>query len=145
MQGADVLKIHTSDGQTHRVDLADPEQAKHWVGRLSKDDFQASIKGVSLVERHAVSGKCQSCGKDPGRSVGVQYSVTRPDDFDRVFFHVEEVPAHGRVKGGERATVFIDDVRLVLMAHHSQPAARIQVSKVGKQKFNPYKRIGSGG
>lgn len=136
-----MLKIHTSDGQTHRVDLSDPEQARSWLKRLAREGFQASIKGVSLVERHPVRGQCQECGAEAGRSVGVQYSVTRPDDFKSVFFQVEAVPPHGRVKGGERVVVFVDDVRLTLMAHHSQPAARIQVSKVGKQRFNPYKRV----
>ena len=136
-----MLKIHTSDGQTHRVDLSDPEQARAWLTRLAREDFQASIKGVSLVERHPVRGQCSACGEDSVRNMGVQYSVSRPDDFKRIFFQVEAVEPQGRIKGGERVVAFIDDVRLTLMAHLSQPAARIQVSKVGKQRFNPYKRV----
>ncbi len=132
-----MLKLHTSDGQTHRVDLADPEQAKTWLTRLATEEFQASIKGVSLFERHPVAGKCQTCHGDHGRTVGVQHSVTRPDDLSRVFFEVEAVPAQGRVKGGERVTVFAGDVRLVLMAHRHQLATRVQLSKVGKRRFNP--------
>jgi len=133
-----VLKIHTCDGQTLRVDLADEEQARLWLDRLAREDFQATINGVSLVERHSV-GKCQECGRRSSRDIGVQYSVTRPDDFKKVFFNIEYIRPNGKIKGGERVTVFSDDIRLVMMAHKSQPAARVTVSKIGKQKFNPYK------
>lgn len=135
-----MLKIHTSDGQTHRVDLADEEQARFWVERLGREDFQATINGVSLVERHSV-GKCQECGRRYGKEIGVQYSITRPDDFRKVFFHIEYIEPNGKVKGGERVTVFSDEMRLVLMAHRSQPAARIAVSKTGKQKYNPFQGV----
>jgi len=135
-----VLKIHTSDGQTHPVDLNDAEQARMWLAKLARDDFQATIHGVSLVERHTVRGKCQACGEPSGRDIGVQYSVSRPDGVRRVFVHVEAVEAQGRVKGGERVTLIADDVRLTLMAHASQPAARVSLAKGGKQIFNALKR-----
>lgn len=135
-----MLKIHTSDGQTIQVDLTDESQAREWLPRLSRADFQSTIKGVSLVERHFVRGKCTACGASTGRDMGVQYSVSRPDDFRNVFFHVEAVEQNGRVKGGERVTVFVDDVRLVMMAHASQPAARVTITHTGKMKFNPQSR-----
>jgi hypothetical protein len=117
--------------------LADEEQARFWLERLGKEEFQATINGVSLVERHNV-GRCSECGRKYGKEIGVQYSITRPDDFRKVFFHIENIPANGKIKGGERVTVFSDEIRLVLMAHRSQPAARITVSKTGKQKYNPF-------
>lgn len=135
-----MLKIHTSDGQTIQVDLADESQAREWLPRLGRADFQATIKGVSLVERHHVRGKCAECGAPSGRDMGVQYSVSRPDDFRSVFFQVEAVDAIGKVKGGERVIVFADDVRLSLMAHASQPATRVTITHMGKRRFNPQKR-----
>lgn len=135
-----MLKIHTADGQTHPVDLQDSEQAQTWLARLAREDFQATIHGVSLVERHSVSGKCKACGEPLGREIGVQYSVTRPDGVRRVFVHVEAVEAEGRVKGGERVTILADDMRLTLMAHASQPASRVTISKIGRQTFNAMKR-----
>ncbi len=142
--GVDVLKLHTADGQTHPIDLADPEQAKAWLAKLQREDFQATIHGVSLVERHCVRGKCQACGEPSGREIGVQYSVTRPDGVRRVFVHVEAVEAQGRIKGGERVTLIADDVRLTLMAHASQPAARVTISKLGRQTFNALKQRSDG-
>jgi hypothetical protein len=139
-----VLKIHTSDGQTHPVDLADPEQAKEWLARLRREDFQASSQGVSLVERHLVRGKCRDCGSEQlSRELGVQYSISRPSNMQRVSMHVEAVEAQGRVHGGERVTLFADDVCLTLMAHAGQPASRVTISKVGKQTFNALRRIGN--
>ena len=111
-----MLKIHTADGQTHLVDLADANQARELTARLSREDFQATINGVSLYKRYPFP-KCASCGASAGRETGVQYSVTRPDGVRRVFVHAECVPTNGRVKGGERVTVFADDMRLALMAH----------------------------
>lgn len=134
-----MLNIHTADGQTHPIDLQDAEQARVWLARLAREDFQASVHGVSLVERHCVRVKCQACGEPSEREIGVQYSVSRPDGVRRSFFHVEAVEALGRVKGGERITLFADDVRLTLMAHVSQPASRVTIAKVGKQTFNALK------
>lgn len=134
-----MLKLHTADGQTHPIDLHDAQQAQVWLARLAREDFQASIHGVTLVERHCVRAKCQACGETSGREIGVQYSVSRPDGVRRVFMHVETVEAEGRVKGGERVTVFADDMRLTLMAHTSQPASRVTIARVGKQTFNALK------
>lgn len=136
----DVLKIHTADGQTHPIDLNDSEQAQEWLARLSREEFQATIHGVSLVERHCIRARCTACGESLGRDIGVQYSVSRPDGVRRVFVHVEAVEANGKIKGGERVTLFADDMRLTLMAHASQPASRVTIAKVGKQTFNALKR-----
>lgn len=134
-----MLKIHTSDGKTHRVDLSDEVQARKILAALGRDDFQRTVKAVSLVEHHTVRCTC-ACGARPSRDFGVQYSVARPDGFDKAAFSVEAVEPGGRVKGGERVVVHSGDVRLTLMAHSSQPAARIQVTKTGKQQFNPLSR-----
>lgn len=134
-----MLKIHTSDGQTHRLDLTSDEDARFWLPKLSRHDFQETIKGISVVERHNV-GKCRQCGMSPDRDIGVQYSITRPELFRKIFFNVENIEQNGKIKGGEKVIVFIDDIRLILMAHYSQPAARVTITKVGNQKFNPYRR-----
>lgn len=136
-----MLKIHTGDGQTHRIDLADPAQAQLWLERLRREDFQATIAGVSLVESHLVKGKCSECGCESlQRALGVQYSIKRPSNVRTCSVHVEKVEADGRVKGGERVTLFADDVCLTLMAHAGQPASRVTMAKVGKQTFNALKR-----
>lgn len=134
-----MLKIHTADGQTHHIDLRDTAQAREWLTRLGREDFQARICGVTLVEQHFVRFKCEACGAASGREMGVQYSLSRPDDVRRVFVHVERVEPNGNIKGGERVVLFADDVRLTLMAHASQPASRVTIDKIGKQAFNALK------
>lgn len=129
-----MLKIHTTDGDTIRIDLRDDTQAKEWLTRLECDDFQASISGVSLVERHATRARCPSCGAKSFGSTGVQYSVSRPQGATGVVYCVESVESEGR--RGERVTVCADDVRLTLMAHASQPSARVTLFKASNRQQN---------
>jgi len=131
-----VLKIHTSDGQTHKVDLFSEEQANTLLKSLNRHDFQRTIKGVSLVEKHK-TGRCKHCGGVNPREIGVQYSISRPEFFRNISFDVESND-YSNNKGCEKIIIFADDIRLVLTAHKSQPATRIVVSKIGKQKYKPY-------
>lgn len=132
-----MLKIHTRDGRTLRIDLSDPDQAREWLGRLERDSFQAEISGVSVVEHHLVRFRCDACGNKGAEQVGVQYSVSRPQGINSVRYAVELVDVSGEGRGGERVTVYAGDIRLSLMAHQSQPSARISLSKIGKLRFVP--------
>ncbi len=116
-----MLKIHTRDGATTKVDLEDEGQAKEWMQRLSDPRFQASITGLTLS--HA----------------GVQYSIPRPTGFDPVSFLAELIEPNGdrRIKGGERITLLAGDVRASLMIHKEQRAARLSLFRMGKQRFSP--------
>ncbi len=132
-----MLKIHTSDGRTARIDLSDPEQAREWLPKLERDSFQAEISGVSVVETHAVTARCHACDAKVTGQIGVQYSITRPQAFASVRYEVEHIQEQGKVKGGDRVTLFVDDVRLMLMAHRSQPSSRLTVAKIGKRRYVP--------
>jgi len=132
-----MLKIHISDGQTVRIDLSDESQARELLAKLHSDRFQDSITGVSLVETHDVKARCRSCGDKASSQIGVQYSVSRPQAFRRVEYEVEHVPEAGKVKGGERIVLYADDVCLSVMAHRSQPSARVTLARVGKRRFKP--------
>lgn len=137
-----MLKIHTSDGRTQSVDLADAAQAREWLGRLAREGVQGSITGVTLTEKHAASGKCPACGVRGSHPLGVQFSISRPQDFGIVSLAAEHVEPSGRVKGGEKVMLYADDVRLSVMSHAEQPAVRVVLSKVGKRRFDPNTRIG---
>jgi len=132
-----LIKIHTSDGDTIRIDLGDESQAREWLARLKSHSFQSSIRGISIVESHGVRSKCRSCGAKITGDLGVQYSVSRPEAFRSVEYDIEHVPETGKLKGGERVVVYADDVRISTMVHRSQPAAKVTATKVGKRKFNP--------
>lgn len=135
-----MLKIHTSDGRTQSVDLADAAQAREWLGRLAREGAQGAITGVTLTEKHAASGMCPACGVRCSHPLGVQFSISRPQDFRLVSLAAERVEQSGRVKGGERVLLYADDVRLTVMSHAEQPAVRVVLAKVGKRRFDPNAR-----
>jgi hypothetical protein len=149
-----MLKIHTSDGQTTRLDLSDEEQAKEWLERLKNRNFQATIRGISVVQECEGRFKCPNCKRTAklvcascGHSEhgvtcgsGVQYSLSRPADFGDVFYLVENVKPDKdlRIRGGEKVTCFTDNIRICLMVHRMQKASRVTVMKTGKHRFNPF-------
>jgi len=149
-----MLKIHTSDGKTHRVDLSDEEQAKHWLSLLKSSNFQEEVTGVSVVQDCHGRIRCSNC-KKPGKLVcqacgqnvpsnsntktGVQYSLSRPDGFDSVFYEVELIsPEIGsKIRGGEKVTCFVGNLRATMMVHAGQPSVRVTLLKTGKRRYNP--------
>lgn len=111
-----MLKVHVRDGRTLAVDLDDEDQAHEWLSKFNDPVFQASITGLTVIQR------------------GVQYSLPRPEGFRQVTLSAEPVNAG---KGGERVLLFADDVRIAMVCHHGQRAARVSLTRPGKRKFNP--------
>lgn len=120
-----MLRIHTKDGRTTHVDLKDEEQARRLLLKFKSQQFQQTISGISLVQRH--------------NGTSVQYTLPRPEDFGTVFYHAEDAPPNPntKFKGGEKIVCFVDDVRLTLLVHNEQHSIRIAVKKMGKHTFNP--------
>lgn len=118
-----MLKIHTNDGRTDQIDLTDETQAKAWLSRHSNQQDQKAITGATLIQG------------------GVQYSLSKPVGFGQIFYLPENIEVEGdETKGGERLTCFVDDIRLTLMVHRSQPSIRVSIHKTGKLRFNPQTR-----
>lgn len=115
-----MLRVHTADGLTRKVDLRDEAQARALLSSVRSPAFQHSLTAVTVVQ----------CPRDEEH----QCAVTRPDGFRDVFFEFEDVAA-GR--GGERLVVQADDVRLLVMAHRERPCVRISLLKVGRRRYNP--------
>lgn len=134
--------------------MADSEQAKEWLGRLRDRGLQQSITGISVVQDAHARLRCPHCDR-AGRLVclgcnhavsaeartatGVQYSLSRPDGYERAAFSVEDVPndPDARVRGGERVTCFAGDSRITMMVHRGQPSVRVTLVKTGRQRYNP--------
>lgn len=116
-----MLKVHTTDGKTVRLDLEDEQQAREWLLQLRDAEYQASITGLTVAYR------------------GVQYSLPRPRGFNTLSYLAEYVAPDSskKLKGGERVTCFADDVRVGLMVHKEQRAVRITLTKTGRQRFSP--------
>ncbi len=122
-----MFNFHLKNGETVRLDLE--TYSEELVRKLSRSEFQDQITAVTVVQRHSSKG---------GGDMGVQYSLARPEGFEgRQWFHVESIPANGKVRGGEKITVFAGDIRVTMMAHRAQPALRVTISKVGSRKYNP--------
>ncbi len=122
-----MIHLHLKDGRTIPIDLDDGDN--EWLKKLARPDFQEMLTAVTVKMMH------------PNKTgeVGVQYSVVRPRGFDdtRQWFQIERVEEKGRIRGGERLDLFIGDVRVSLMAHTTQPACRVSVTKIGRRIFGP--------
>ena len=135
-----MIRFHLSDGQTVAVDLSDASEAEAWLRRLQTTKGQAEVSGVTVVESHPVRALCPGCGSKHQAPFSGQLSTTRPVGFRNVQLVAEDVEPEGRAKGGQRVTYYCDDVRLVVMAHAEQPAARVTLAKVGVRRFDPATR-----
>lgn len=111
-----MLKVHTNDGLTAEVDMGDPRSFKEWLRKLHDPAFQATITGLTVVQR------------------GVQYSLPRPEGFRDATLVAEPVEAG---KGGERLVLALDDIRVSVMVHHGQRAARVSVARRWHRVFRP--------
>lgn len=116
-----MLKVHTTDGMTTRVDLENEDETRQWIEKLRDPAYQGSISGLTIYQK------------------GVQYSLPRPQGFSQVFLCAEcvEPDPDKKLKGGERIVCVAGDVRIILMVHRAQKAVRVAVVKTGKQRFNP--------
>lgn len=148
-----MFKIHTSDGQTVRIDLNDEKTAKQWFPKLSDPKFQSTITGITIIQRCNVKAKCDHCGKvaevhcancgctneDIGCKAGVQYSLSKPSVFGNVEYKLQILAANESIglRGGEKIVCSFGDMQMVVMAHANQPAIRISLNKIGKQRYNP--------
>lgn len=116
-----MLEIHTSDGRTQKIDLADRGQAMDWAKRMADPRYQGTITAVTVSH------------------LGVRYSIPRPTGLAPVAFSAEYLdpdPAR-KLKGGQRLICHAGDVRAVAMVHQQQRAVRISLTKWGKQRYNP--------
>jgi len=149
-----MFKIHTKDGKTVSIDFENERQAAEWAKRLRDPAFQKTITGISIVKtcggkfrcdrcRKATQLDCSHCGhptKESSCSTGVQFSLSRPVGFDRCFYVIEKIDpnVNAKMRGGQKITCFVDDIRIVVMAHAGQPASRVSLTKIGKQRYNPF-------
>lgn len=116
-----MLEIHTRDGLTTKVDLADPDQAREWARRMADPRYQGEITGLTVSH------------------LGVRYSVPRPQGFEPVAFFAEQIDPDPdrKLKGGRRIICHAGQVRAVAMVHEAQRAVRIQLARYGKQRYSP--------
>ena len=147
-----MLKIHTKDGKTTPINLKSIEQARELFNKLKNPEFQKFITGMTLAQKCQSRFKCNNCnspvlicpecGSVHNRSEcgsGIQYSLPRPSDFNKIFCQAEYIEPNKekRIHGGEKIICFCDDVQIGVMAHRDQKAIRISVSKPGIRRFSP--------
>ena len=146
-----MFKINTRDGLTFILDYSKQAESLSIIEKLKSADFQRTITAVSIVEECGKATKCARCGRkavvfctdcgeDDGAhcNMGVQYSLPRPKDCERVFFLLEDAEADSKTKGYERIQCFADGVQIVATVHKSQPSVCVVLHKRGKQRYNPF-------
>jgi hypothetical protein len=111
-----MLKVHMSDGLTADVNLDDEAQFKEWANKFADPIFQASVTGLTITQK------------------GVQYSLPKPQGFQEATLTAEPVSIG---KGGERIVCLSDNMKIQLMVHSGQRAARVAIKHRWKQVFNP--------
>lgn len=131
-----MLRVHTADGNTASIDFRDEEQAREFLTKLKERTYQDQIRALTLLQY--AEARCKTCD-DTVRWKGIQHTVSRPEGFGNVFFHVEEVKPdlENRIKGGEKIICFADEVRVTTMAHRENPAVRFSLRKMGRHSYNP--------
>src|SRR5262245_49335516 len=125
-----MISLQLKNGQTISIDL---DGASEQLDQLSRSDFQAQLTAVTIHLSYQVR-KQESTA---------QFTLVRPKGFEEeVWFSVERVAERGKVRGGERLELTIGDIKIGLMAHAQQPAARITVVKNGRHEPEESERQG---
>lgn len=147
-----MLKIHTKDGKTNLLDLKNIEQARDWLDKLKDPEFQKFITGMTLEQKCQSRFRCDNC-KSPVLicsecgfvheqarcGSGAQYSLPRPNGFNRIFCQAEYIKPNKekKIHGGEKIVCFCDDIQIGVMSHREQKAIRVSLAKPGFRRFSP--------
>lgn len=124
-----LIKVNRNDGKTLSFDLSDEEGAL--ASSLNNNKFMETITGIGCLHNT------------------FWHTLTKPKKFKNVRYSVEKVKQNksGIVKDiGEKIICQADDVQLsVLVYYNIRPKmARIEIKKIGKQRFAPHKGLDNG-
>ena len=125
-----MIKVNTKDGSTLSFDMCDDKERKSVTGLLKERLFRDSVTGLSSLHNT------------------FWHALLRPKRFRNVQYFVEqEIDRRNgdEVVKGEKIICQADDVQLsILIYYNARPKmARIELKKVGKQRFIP-ERIQNG-
>ena len=120
-----MFKVHTDDGKTLCLDLADEEAAREWAKLMQSPAFNSRITGLTVNHN------------------GIQVSLPRPRGFSDYLLGAEYVaPTTSRKhKGGIRLVCAADDIESTIMIHSGQSAVRVGLSKIWRQVYNPQLKV----
>lgn len=118
-----MIKIHLKDGKTLSFISSDPAQISKCMDLLSTAHFQENISGFTITNQ------------------GVSYSIPKPRDFGSSFMTIEAVQTEKEklIKGYERVICHTGDIGISVTTYNSQKAARVDVTRPGRQTYNPYR------
>lgn len=116
-----MLKVHMKSGTTLSFDLEDVVEYKHWKSFAGEKENQMLITGLSIINR------------------GISYSLPTPNKFVNLFFMAEYIKPDTKlkIKGGEKIFCLADNIRISMMVHAGQKAARVFVENIGRMRYNP--------
>ena len=119
-----MIKVHLRDGKTLSFDLTVDDERKRWEEMSSHREFTEMVTGMGVLhDKH-------------------WHTLPSPKMFHRYEYGAELVRTvkNGvETNVGERVTLQADDVRVTLMVYfgHRPKMARVDMKRIGKQRFSP--------
>lgn len=119
-----MIKVHCRDGKTLSFDLTVDEQRERWTGLTSDREFLKGITGIGVLHNKN------------------WHTLPSPKKFHNIQYNAELVRAMKNgveVDVGERVVCQADDIQITLMVYfgHRPKMARVDVKRIGKQRFAP--------
>ena len=126
-----MIKINKSDGGTLSFELNGLDRLDELKRNLEDRGFVEAITGISSLHNT------------------FWHAIPKPKRFRKVRYFVEHVKRNKRgvpVEVGEKIICQADDVQLSVLVYYSirPKMTRIELRKIGKQRFTPSKEVGNG-
>ena len=109
-----MLKVNLTDGRTLRYDLTKADDVAAWTVISNDFVFQSKITGISLLHK------------------GVVYALPRPKNQPTALATADLYCLDDSVKGYERCIWQVGPIKIILIVHASQKAARVDVIGLGE-------------
>jgi len=126
-----MIKVNTKIGKTLSFNLDNEDEKALWIERSSDTEFQHSITGIGIIYNSQ------------------WYTLPLPKKFKKAIFHAEVVRNRKKLEElvGEKIMCHVDDVQVSLLVYYGNrpKMCRIDVTKVGKMRYNPSIKGGQSG
>jgi hypothetical protein len=123
IKGQRLIKVHTKDGLTRSFDMLNEADISACESFLNNKATSVEISGMAIHHRK------------------VMHTFPMPKKFRSIQFTAKLVIGDsGKYKGkriGEYIACQADDIRITLLVYYTNNMSRVDVAKVGKQRYSP--------
>lgn len=114
-----MVKLNLRNGTIKSFDLSDETQCRELNTLGQCKDFISQVTGFWLT------------------TGAFENTLPMPWRFSRVFFYAEAIYAKDGEYKGDRLEVYADNVKLILTGYLGSRFTRVNLDRVGKQRFRP--------